>query len=348
MCLTLLRLSTQRMEPPQRIKFLDAATRPALGTVRRIFSSSVAVAKRTGAVAVNGEITDEEYGGSNSEDGDEEDDEFSSRFCIDVNGEDGYARISDAASKAAVQAAEVALDFIGPLLRQAGGERARAQILEASPSSCPFGAKAFPGTTPASTNGMPAATCKRKYEEAAERSLASFLAFALSALAMVSEKSPVVYCGDSGAQDIAVGADASRLYDSDRGPAFALSEAEGRLVELVAGDVAFVDLPFLLLHSYRVAYVERFRRRRRERALAGEVEDFSSTRSACARWRLGELLASSDELQEVNVGVSTLAYLVSQSLGRMRHRFSQARQVLLYRGTFQPNISSCSLQGLVP
>lgn len=287
--------------------------------------------------------------GSSSEE--DEDDEFSTSVTNDaIGGGNAYAKPSTATTEAAEKTAEAAVEFIGPLLRQADEERERAYHRDdalcsgsswemvngvtpgrASRTAGPAAAAAAgadgpPPPPPPPAAAVAAAADTTEAQESADRSLASFLAFALSAIAVISPKSSVVV-SDAGAEskDAAVAAAAaaaaaapcSSSSDCDR--AAALPRAEGRLVELIVNGATAVDLQFLLLHSCRASYAKRVRGRR----LGGEEGEevypplrppAPLKRNFWDRSRLGELLASSNEVQDVSLGVSALAHLVSHAM----------------------------------
>lgn len=362
--LALLRCSTERMAPRQRSKFLEAAMRPALGTLRRIFDGWAGKDPRTRNVetkvpATGGDDTggdDDEPADLSSEGEEDEDDEFSTAMTTDaIGGGDDYAKLSPGTREAAVKTAEAAADFIGPLLRRAGKERERAyqELNDALPLSssnpgCKVAAEATPEDTLEATRPTlapaPTATVasedgprtppmapedaakKVEAQEAADRSLASFLAYALSALSMVAGKSSVVVSesdteskgtpiADPTAASAPVGSAASCASSSDSDEAESLAKAEGRLVRLIVSSASAIDLQFVLLHAFRASYAKRVRERRSgERAGRPDHpparQPVPLPRSFHDRSRLGELLASGDDLHGVNLGVSAVAHLV--------------------------------------
>lgn len=248
------------MDPFRRKKFLATSMRSALGALRRF-------------VAVGGDPAEgretHEAEGSPREDADGK----SSDGIVDPPGpEEGYEDPPPAATKAIARAAEMAAAFLGPLIQQAGEERARASTrvnLEACTRQGATGAEA------------PAA---EEEGSAADQSLASCVGFGLSALGIISART-VCRAASERKTEAAV--------------------AEDGLVDLVVGGSA-VDLAFLLRHGYRVSYAKR-----RARGTGGPLQPPPTARKQCSSSRLGELLAAMEEHPDALAGASALAYLVS-------------------------------------
>lgn len=314
--------------------------RPALGTLKRMFTAWAGrdPLTRIAAADKDGDYPGDAEGLSSDED---EDDEFSTTITNDtISGGDAYAKPSITTTKAAAKTAEAAVEFIGPLLQQAGEERERAYRRDGALWCSGLSWKMNNGVTSGQTPQMavpvavatagaddppprpPATVDTTEARESADRSLASFLAFALSALAVISPKSSVVVydSSDESKDTAACAAAAPCSSSSDCDETVALARAEGRLVELIVNGATAVDLQLVLLHRYRASYAKRMRGGRLGKEKGKEVNPSPRPpgvplkRCFFDQSRLGELLASSDGVQDVSLGVSALAHLVSRAI----------------------------------
>lgn len=183
-----------------------------------------------------------------------------------------------AAYEACASAAQTVVGFAGPLLEQAYTERALLTVIRKNgiPSSVSSHGEKEEEPTEKSA--------RAEKEAASDLSLAAYLGLVLSGLELAAETS---VCTET------------------------LARAEERLVELVIGGPA-IDLNFVLLHSYRLSYAERAKRRKcggNENAEDSErLVPFGSL-SGGLRVGLGEL-AGASSLPWTLRGVSSVAYLV--------------------------------------
>lgn len=210
-------------------------------------------------------------------------------------GQEGLEVPSEIACEAAAAAADAAVDFVAPLMKQVSVERTRAlsdgksesvNEAEAGRHVLDFDIMTDVANT-APVNGA------SKILAASDRSLVAYMGFALSALDVALETSPL--------------ASSVPVTPGDCPPAAALARAEERLVGLIMDNpVIDIDLRFILLHSCRVSYANRGKK---------ETEGHLAMRSPRKGYASFGDLALTGAMPWTLRGVSCLAYMVRNSLG---------------------------------
>lgn len=223
-------------------------------------------------------------------------------------GEEGQEFPSEIACEAATAAANAAVDFVAPLIKQVSAERTRA--LSDEKAEVVTVAEAGEGRRhvldydmmAAATNASPVNSVS-EILAASNRSLVAYMGFALAALDAASETSA---CAAASASASATPGDCPM--------AAALVRVEEQLVGLVMNNpVIDIDLRFILLHSCRVLYGNRDKRRGKGDGKQ-ETEGYLAMRSARQGYASFGDLALTGAMPWTLRGVSCLAYLVRNSL----------------------------------
>lgn len=226
------------------------------------------------------------------------------RLQLSLIGQEGLEVPSEIACEAAAAAADAAVDFVAPLIKQVSAERIRAlsdekaEVVTVAEAGEERRRHVLDFDRMTDVASAPPVNGASEILAASDRSLVAYMGFALSALDTASETS-------ARAASVSVTPD-------DYPRRAALARAEERLVELIMNNpVIDIDLRFILLHSCRVSYANRGKR---------ETDGYSAMHSPREGYTSFGDLALTGAMPWTLRGVSCLAYLVRNSFMPYRRR----------------------------